>query len=270
MLYKTLPYGPYGSEPITPEDRQRLVDNLKGLGIILPPAPTPQSAHFSAVELKDSMEFSNFCHHVTKDLERQCLDTQYDIAAGETILTIGFKWKAGKEFRTIEWRVPRSREQFEMDQRQRGIKQALAEEIQKTRRELQKRILNLELKPGVTVLDVISLPQWMAERDAEAGSLKGLRRIRKEAGFNFFTPYLARRIPADLLAEIKRKREEAQRPLPAGVPDSLLKVIERLEGEDAARNVRTVLDRIHLYMLLIEASSAKLRALYTSEDPVLV
>lgn len=42
----------------------------------------------------------------------------------------------------------------------------------------------VELRPGLGLLDVLSYPRWVAERDAERGNLSGLRQVREETGID--------------------------------------------------------------------------------------
>lgn len=50
------------------------------------------------------------------------------------------------------------------------------------------RVASIELRPGVGLLDLLSYPRWLVERDAERGALMKLRSLRKETGIDFLRP----------------------------------------------------------------------------------
>lgn len=98
------------------------------------------------------------------------------------------------------------------------------------------RINNFEVKPGVTALDILSLPTWIIERDADCGVLLGLRKIRKERAINFFQEY-----PDDFPTYLRKCVEAAMQRNDAlgvrsaqGITDPIRAVMEQFKNEHIA------------------------------------
>jgi hypothetical protein len=115
----------------------------------------------------------------------------------------------------------------------------------------------VELRPGLTVFDALAYPRWLVERDAERGSLIGLRTIREETGIDFFRKLSplserARRTVA------MSKNEELLKTQPASNQTSIQKAAQEMQELERAGGT-TPVEAIRTYMNDIGATHKAIR-----------
>lgn len=115
----------------------------------------------------------------------------------------------------------------------------------------------VELRPGLGVLDALSYPRWVVERDAERGSLTALRKVREETGIDLLQP-LSELSEADRQVIAWSEDEEFLRTQPPEHLDAI-KHRAKLIREIREGKPKKAVERVNAYMGMIGATLSTVR-----------
>lgn len=123
----------------------------------------------------------------------------------------------------------------------------------------QERLMSTELTEGVTVRDLISLPMWLSERDADFGALRSLRDIRSLTGVNLLADFPEKKL-GFLRTLTPAQLEKGFAPDPAEGPRTKKKMGRIQKSLTDASVGDSVGELIRVHMESIGATNEKLRA----------
>ncbi len=125
--------------------------------------------------------------------------------------------------------------------------------------------LDLELAPGISVWDVLTLPRRMIERDAEFGALKAARDIRGQTGINLLTAYVSQ----PMLDTMRRNESKLrQSSLANEVSDDERTELEKVLADmQAFTGLTDQVKDVRRYMEHIGATPAIIRKYLEADEP---
>ncbi len=131
-------------------------------------------------------------------------------------------------------------------------------------RRAQEDVLNADVMPGINVRDVLALPMWLMERDADFGSLQSVRTIRRETGVDLSKDFPDPKV--EFLRSLPPEEQRARLDVTSEPNPILRKMMRRLERSLRGEAVgETVLDQVRRHMKPIGMTEEKLGTLRKSK-----